>query len=98
MEDEVEREVFCRNFGGHWSKKHKRFFCIPEERMDFQTKSMKGWDRSCVSKFVSKYDTTPIGRAKFLLPLNEAAIQYVESGKTMLQMRTMIVSKAGTQT
>jgi hypothetical protein len=32
-------------------------------------------------KLVSKYDTTPIGRAKFLLVLKEAAIQYVESEK-----------------
>jgi hypothetical protein len=35
MEDETERKVFCRNFGGHWSKKHKRFFRIPEEHVDF---------------------------------------------------------------
>jgi hypothetical protein len=42
MEDEVKREVFCQNFGGHWSKKHKSFFHIPEECVDFQTKSMKG--------------------------------------------------------
>jgi hypothetical protein len=81
MEDEVEREVFCQNFGGHWSKKYKRFFHILEERVDFQTKSMKGWNRGCNSKLVSKYDTTPIGRAKFLLALKEAAIQYVESEK-----------------
>jgi hypothetical protein len=67
--------------GGHWSKKHKRFFCIPEEHVDFQTKSMKGWDRGCISKLVSKYDTTPIGKAKFLLALKEAAIHYVESEK-----------------
>jgi hypothetical protein len=81
MEDETWHEVFCQNFGGHWSKKHKRFFCILEERVDFQTKSMKGWDRGCISKLVSKYDTTPIGRAKFLLALKEATIQYVESEK-----------------
>jgi hypothetical protein len=74
MEDEVERKVFCRNFGGHWSKKHKRFFRIPEERVDFQTKSMKGWERGCILKLVSKYDTTLIGRAKFFLALKEAAI------------------------
>jgi hypothetical protein len=24
MEDEGEREVFCRNFGGHWDKEHNR--------------------------------------------------------------------------
>jgi hypothetical protein len=39
---------------------------------------MKSWDRGCILK-LSKYDTTPIGKAKFLLPLKNAAIQYVES-------------------
>jgi hypothetical protein len=45
---------------------------------------MKGWpswDRSHISKLASKYDTAPIRRAKFLLALKEAAIQYVESEK-----------------
>jgi hypothetical protein len=84
MEDEGEHEVFCWNFGGHWNKEHNRFFRILEERVDFQKKSMKGWpswDRGHILKLVSKYDTTPIGRAKFLLALKEAAIQYVESEK-----------------
>jgi hypothetical protein len=81
MEDEVEREVICQNFGGHWNKKYKRFFYIPEERGDIQTKNMKGWDRGCISKLVSKYNPTPIGRAKFFLALKEATIQYVESEK-----------------
>jgi hypothetical protein len=84
MEDEGEREVFCRNFGGHWDKEHNRFFNIPEERVDFQKKSMKGWpgwDRGHISKLVSKYNTTPLGRANFLLALKEAAIQYIESEK-----------------
>jgi hypothetical protein len=44
-------------------------------------KGWPGWDRSRISKLASKYDTTPIGRAKFLLALKEAAIQYVESEK-----------------
>jgi hypothetical protein len=84
MEDEGEREVFYRNFGRHWNKEHNRFFRIPEERVDFQKKRMKGWpdwDRGHISKLVNKYDTMPIGRAKFLLALKEAAIQYVESEK-----------------
>jgi hypothetical protein len=84
MEDEGEREVFYQNFGGHWDKEHNRFFRIPEECVDFQKKSMKGWpgwDRGHISKLVSKYDTTPIGRAKFLLVLKKAAIQYIESEK-----------------
>ena len=84
MEDEGQREVFCRNFGGHWDKKYKKFFRIPEERVDFQKKSMygwPGWDRGHISRVASEYDTMPIGRAKFLLALKEAAIQYVESEK-----------------
>jgi hypothetical protein len=32
-------------------------------------------------KLINKYDTTSIGRAKFLLALKEASIQYVESEK-----------------
>jgi hypothetical protein len=44
-------------------------------------KGWPGWDRGHISKLVSKYDTTPIGRAKFLLALKEAAIQYVELEK-----------------
>jgi hypothetical protein len=82
MEDEGEREVFCQKFCGHWNKEHNRFFRIPEERVDFQKKSMKGWadwDRGHILKLVNKYDTTSIGRAKFLLALKEATIQYVES-------------------
>ena len=35
MKDEVEHEVFFQNFGGHWEKEHNRFFCIPEEHVDF---------------------------------------------------------------
>ena len=84
MEDEGQREVFYQSFGGHWNKKYKRFFCIPEERVDFQKKSMKGqpdWDRSHILRLASKFDTMPIGKAKFLLALKEAAIHYVESEK-----------------
>jgi hypothetical protein len=98
MEDEVEHEVFCPNFGGHWSKKYKRFFRIPEERVDFQTKSMKGWDKGRILKLVSKYDTTSIGRAKFLLALKEAANQYVELEKSNTVDGTMTMYKAGMQT
>ena len=84
MEDEGQCEVFCQNFGGHWDKEYKKFFRIPEERIDFQKKSMNvwpGWDRGHISRTASKYDSTLIGRAKFLLALKEAAIQYVESEK-----------------
>jgi hypothetical protein len=39
---------------------------------------MKGWDKGCISMLGSTYDITPIGRAKFLLALKEAALQYVK--------------------
>jgi hypothetical protein len=35
VENEAECEVFCQNFGRHWSVEHGRFFRIPEERVDF---------------------------------------------------------------
>ena len=44
-------------------------------------KGWPGWDRGHISRLASKYDTTPIGRAKFLLALKEGAIQYVNSEK-----------------
>jgi hypothetical protein len=35
MENEAKRKVFCQNFGGYWSVKHKWFFHIPEELVGF---------------------------------------------------------------
>jgi hypothetical protein len=35
IDDAAKREIFCRNFGGHWSEKHAKFFRVPEERVDF---------------------------------------------------------------
>jgi hypothetical protein len=43
---------------------------------------MKGWDKGRISKLISKYDTTSIGRAKFFHALKEAAIQYVKLEKS----------------
>jgi hypothetical protein len=84
MEDEAEHEVLCRNFGGHWDKNTIDSSAFLKSVSIFQKKSMKGWpgwDRGHISKLVSKYDTMPIERAKFLLALKEAAIQYVELEK-----------------
>jgi hypothetical protein len=61
--------------------------------MDFQTKNMKGWNRGCISKLVSKYDTMPIGRAKFLLALKEASIQYVEKNNAVDENDDNVKSK-----
>jgi hypothetical protein len=77
IDDATKHELFCRNFGGHWSMKQAKFFRIPEERMDFQTQSMKGWYKGCLSELVKVYNTTLIGRTKFLCALKEAAVQYV---------------------
>ena len=85
MEDEGQREIFCRNFGGHWDKKHNRFFRIPEERVDLERKGVKDWpdwEIGHISRVARDYDTKPIGRAKFLLALKEAAMQYVELEKS----------------
>jgi hypothetical protein len=38
---------------------------------------MKGWDKGRHSELLSTYDTTAIGRAKFLHALKEVALQYV---------------------
>jgi hypothetical protein len=78
MEDGAKREVFCQNFGRHWNKEHKRFFRILKECVDFQTRSMKGWDKGRILKLVSKYKTISIGRAKFLRALKKTAIQYAK--------------------
>ena len=33
IQNEVDREVFCHNFGGHWSVKHNRFFRFPKKEV-----------------------------------------------------------------
>jgi hypothetical protein len=73
----MQQSIFCRNFGGHWSVKHTKFFRIPEERVDFQTQSMKGWDKGRFLELLKAYNMTSIGRAKFLRALKEAVLQYV---------------------
>jgi hypothetical protein len=35
MDNVAEHEVFYRNFIGHWSVEHGRFFHIPKELVDF---------------------------------------------------------------
>jgi hypothetical protein len=74
IDDAAKREIFCRNFGGHWSEKHTNFFHIPEERVDFQSQSVKGWDKGRLSELLKAYNTIPVGRAKFLCALKEAAL------------------------
>jgi hypothetical protein len=65
LEDSTQRELFCRNFGGHWCEERNRFFRYPMPAASLPEDSivLEG----------SGYDTIPIGRARFLLKLEEAA-------------------------
>jgi hypothetical protein len=33
IEDDANRELFCCNFEGHWSKEHKQFFRFPPKKV-----------------------------------------------------------------
>ena len=74
IEDGEQRELFCRNFGGHWSTEHKRFFRFPPKRVE------KGEDGSWhevedgieMGEEYKKYNRTLIGRALVLTKLEEA--------------------------
>ena len=67
--------MFCRNFGSHWSTKHKHFFLFPPKKVE------KREDGSChevedaidFGKEYENYNRTPVGRALFLAKLEEAA-------------------------
>jgi hypothetical protein len=74
MDNTTQHELFCHNFGGHWSVKHGKFFRILEECMDFQTWNMKGWDKGCILRLIRTYDTISIGRAIFLRALKVAVL------------------------
>ena len=34
IEDGKQQELFCRNFGGHWSTEHKRFFRFSPKKVE----------------------------------------------------------------
>ena len=75
IEDVEQRELFCRNFGGHWSIEHKRFFRFPPKKVE------RGEDGSwhevegdiVWGEEYKKYNRTLVGRALFLAKLEEAA-------------------------
>ena len=76
IKDDAQREWFCRNFGGHWSKQHKRFFRFPPKKVE---KSGDGkWheveDADAYGEEYKNYDQTVIGRALVLSKLEEAAM------------------------
>jgi hypothetical protein len=101
IDDAAKRKLFCCNFGGHWSEKHANFFRISEELVDFQIQSMKGWDKGRLSELLKAYNTSPIGRAKFLCALKEAALQSVvteaknaeSNNKNSLESRRIFLNK-----
>jgi len=68
LDDLTQRELFCRNFGGHWCGERDRFFRFPAP----PTPSLEHNDAADIQW--GRYDSTPIGRAKFLKKLEEAAI------------------------
>jgi hypothetical protein len=74
IENEADREVFCRNFGGHWSVQHKRFFRFPKKEV--KKRADNTWYEAAGAMYgpeYSKYDCTLIGRALVLSKLEDAA-------------------------
>jgi hypothetical protein len=74
IEDETDREIFCRNFGGHWSVQHKRFFRFPKKEVKKGTDSTWHEANNVVyGEEYSKYDHSLIGKALVISKLEEAA-------------------------
>jgi hypothetical protein len=74
IEDDANRELFCRNFGSHWSKQQERFFLFPPKKVE---KGRDGdWheveEADIYGKEYSKYGHTVIGRALVLSKLEES--------------------------
>jgi RING-H2 zinc finger domain len=83
IEDDEQRELFCRNFGGHWSTEHKRFFRFPPKRAEKREDG--SWheveDEFELGEDYKKYNRTVVGRALFLAKLEEAAKQRSSTGE-----------------
>ena len=74
IQDEADREVFCRNFGRHWSAQHQRFFWF--QKKEVKKGIDKTWhdtNNAVHGEEYSKYDCTLIGRALILSKLEDAA-------------------------
>ena len=67
--------MLCRNFGGHWSTEHKRFFRFPPKKVEKREDG--SWheveDAIDFGKEYENYNRTPVGRTLFLAKLEEAA-------------------------
>lgn len=75
IDDSEQREVFCRNFGGHWNESHKRFFRFPPKRVEKREDGSyhEITIDSELHKSYNTYNHTLIGRALVLAKLEEAA-------------------------
>jgi len=72
--NEADREVFCRNFGGHWSVHHKKFFRFPKNEV--KKRDDNTWYEASgpvLGEQHETYDRTLIGKALVLSKLEEAA-------------------------
>lgn len=94
IDNEQQRELFCRNFGGHWSLENGRFFRIPP--ICYSTTAEAGAatieDRE-LREIRLKYSMAPIGRARFLEKLEEAAQEHCKRG-VVLDERVVNAVKA----
>ena len=74
IQNEARREVFCRNFGGHWSVQYKWFFRFPKEEVKKGVdKTWHETNNAVYGEEYSKYKRTLIGRALILSKLEDAA-------------------------
>ena len=75
IQDSNQQELFCHNFGSHWSTEHKRFFRFPPKKVEKREDG--SWyeveDAIDFGKEYENYNRTPVGRALFLAKLEEAA-------------------------
>jgi hypothetical protein len=98
IEDDAQHEWFCRNFGGHWSKQHQRFFRFPPKKVE---KSGDGkWheveDADTYREEYKKYNQTVIGRALFLSKLEEVAmLRATMSKESFVGVKCSYVDAAG---
>ena len=82
--NEEQRELFCRNFGGHWSSENGQFFRIPAKFYDIAAKSTERCSEDKeLEELRKKYAVEPIGRARFLLKLEEAAQEHCRIGSAV---------------
>ena len=81
IDSDEQRELFCRNFGGHWSLENGQFFRFPANNYAATTELEEECREDKELKEIrEKYALEPIGRARFLLKLEEAAQEHCKIG------------------